>query len=85
MVRRTGEPRSGTVDDEAREGENEQELAQLGGLEGEEREFEGAPRAARGEAEDEDQGDRDAEEGVDPDPQLAEARVVDPRRGPASR
>src|SRR5690348_208953 len=48
-----------TVDDEAREGQNEQKLAQLGGLEGEKREFESAPRAARGEAEDEDQGDRD--------------------------
>ena len=47
------------------------------GWKAEEGEFEGAPRAAGGEAEDEDERDRDAEEGVDPDPQLAEARVVD--------
>src|ERR1700742_3192167 len=69
--------RPGAVDDEAGEGQDEQELGQLGGLEGEEREFEGAPRAERGGADDEDQPDRYADEGVDADPQLAEARVVD--------
>ena len=68
----------GAVDDEPGEGEDEQELAELGGLEAEEGEFEGATRAAGGEAEDEDERDAGAEEGVDPDPQLAEARVVDP-------
>jgi hypothetical protein len=68
------------ADDEAGKRQDEQELAQLRWLEAEEGKFEGAPRAARGEAEDEDEGDAGAEEGVDPNPQLAEARVVDPRK-----
>src|ERR1700733_389158 len=67
----------GAVDDEPGERQHEQELAELGRLEAEEGEFERARRAAGGEAEDEDQGDAGTEEGVDPDPQLAEARIVD--------
>ena len=67
----------GAIDDEPGKRKHEQELAELRWLEAEEGKFEGAPRAARGEAEDEDQRDADAEEGVDADPQLAEARVVD--------
>ena len=66
------------VDYEPRKGQDEQKLAELGGLEGEQGKFEGAPRAAGGEAENEHQGDDGTEEGVDADPQLAEARVVDP-------
>ncbi len=54
-------------------GQDEQHLAELRWLEAEEGKFEGASRAARGEAEDEDERDADAEEGVDADPQLAEA------------
>ena len=68
----------GAVDDEPGKRQNEQELAELRWLEAEEGKFEGAPRAAGGEAEDEDERDAGAEEGVDADPQLAEARVVDP-------
>ena len=68
----------GAVDHEPGKREHKQELAELRWLEAEEGKFEGAPRAARGEAEDEDERDADAEEGVDADPQLAEARVVDP-------
>src|SRR3954452_20807253 len=68
----------GAIDHESGKREHEQELAELRWLEAEEGKFEGAPRAAGGEAEDEDEGDADAEEGVEADPELAEARVVDP-------
>src|SRR3954454_16570955 len=68
----------GAIDHEPGEPKHKQELAELRWLEAEEGKFEGAPRAAGGEAEDEDQRDAGAEKGVDPNPQLAEARVVDP-------
>src|SRR4051812_30962242 len=68
----------GAIDHEPGKRKHEQELAELRWLETEEGKFEGASRAASGEAEDEDQGDAGAEEGVDADPQLAEAGVVDP-------
>jgi hypothetical protein len=69
---------SGAVDHEPGKRKHKQELAELRRLEAEEGKFEGAPRAAGGEAEDEDERDAGAEEGIDADPQLAEARVIDP-------
>src|SRR5206468_4777323 len=68
----------GAIDHEPGKRKHEQELAELRWLEAEEGKFERAPRAAGGEAEDEDERDTDAEEGVEADPQLTEARVVDP-------
>ncbi len=76
-MRCQSEPAPGAIDDEPGKRKHEQELAELRWLETEEGKFEGAPRAARREAEDEDERDAHAEEGVDADPQLAEARVVD--------
>ena len=77
MVSRSSSRRAGRR--EARQRDDQQELAQLGGLEVEEAELDRPPRPARGEAEHVDEQDRADHEAVDAELPFAQARVVEAR------
>ena len=76
---------AGALDHERGERDDQQHLGELRGLEAEVGELDPAPRAAGGGAEDEHEADRRDHRPVDADPELAEARVVDPRDGEHQR
>ena len=66
------------VHHEARERDDQQHLAELGGLHLEERQLDRAPRATRHATEDRDEQQAAHHQAVDPVLQLPQARVVDP-------
>src|SRR3982751_2325596 len=80
MVRCTSEPRLAPSITNPASARTSRSLPSSDGWQLKKGSWKGPPGAASGEAEDEDEADACAEEGVDPDPQLAEARVVDPRQ-----
>ena len=76
---------AGALDHERREGDDQQHLGELRGLEAEVGELDPAAGAARGGPEEQDEADRGDHRRVDADPDLAEARVVDPGDGEHQR
>ena len=77
--------RARAVDDERRQRDDQQHLAELGGLHLEERQLDRAPRAARDAAEHRDEQDAGHHQPVDAVLQLAQARVVDPAQDDRER
>ena len=76
---------AGALDHERRQRDDQQDLGELRGLEAEVGELDPAAGAARSGSEEEDEADRGDHRRVDADPDLAEARVVDPGDGEHQR
>ena len=72
-----GRAAAGALDHERRQGDDEQQLGQLGGLEAEVGKLDPAARPSCGRAEEQHQADRADHQRVDADADLAEARIVD--------